>query len=118
MRILFIHESSKTLNGENTEECNLSYQEQIDKAKKDCVVYSVCNTMSPTYLQAFKLYADYYGVLKHWKFVILKDDGSSVDVTDNTEDAFAMMAKAIDSLFRIGLEGSIENLFVESEDYE
>ena len=118
MRTVFVHESSKTLNGMDVEECNLSYQEQIDKAKDDCLQDCCFRTMSPTYLQAFKLYADYYGVLKHWKFVILKDDGSSVDVTDNTEDAFAMMAKAIDSLFVIGFEGSIDNLFVESEDYE
>ena len=104
MKTIFIHESSKTLSGRDVEECNLSYQEQIEKAKKDCIKRSVCNTMSPTYLQAFKLYADYYGVLKHWKFVILKDDGSSVDVTDETEEAFAMMAKAMDSLFVIGLE--------------
>ena len=108
MRTVFIHESSKTLNGMDVEECNLSYQEQIDKAKKDCIKHSVYNTMSPTYLQAFKLYADYYGVLKNWKFVILKDDGSSVDVTDNTEEAFAMMARAIDSLFIIGLEEPID----------
>ena len=57
--------------------------------------------MSPTYLQAFKLYADMFGVLDLWKFVVRKDDGTSVDVTDNTEDAFAMMAKPLDDLFNI-----------------
>ena len=98
-RTVFICESSKALNGVAVEECNLSYQEQIEKAKKDCVERSVCNTMSPVYLQAFKLYADMFGVLDQWKFVILKDDGAYVDVTDNTEDAFAMMTKPLDDLF-------------------
>ena len=97
---VFIHESSKTLNGENTEECNFSYKEQIEKAKKDCIERSVCNTMSSFYLQAFKLYAEKFDVLDQWKFVILKDDGTSVDVTDNTEEAFAMMAKPLDDLFK------------------
>ena len=46
-RTVFICESSKALNGVAVEECNLSYQEQIEKAKKDCVECSVCNTMSP-----------------------------------------------------------------------
>ena len=100
-RTVFICESSKALNGVSVEECNLSYQEQIEKAKKDCVECSVCNTMSPIYLQAFKLYADIFDVLHLWKFVILKDDGTSVDVTDNTEDAFAMMTKPLDDLFKI-----------------
>lgn len=100
-RMIFIHESSKTLDGIDTEECNLSYKEQIEKAKKDCIEHSVLNTMSPTYLQAFKLYGDIFDVLDKWKFVILKDDGTSVDVTDNTEDAFAMMAKPLDDLFNI-----------------
>ena len=59
-RTVFICESSKALNGVAVEECNLSYQEQIEKAKKDCVECSVCNTMSPIYLQAFKLYADIF----------------------------------------------------------
>ena len=98
-RTVFICESSKALNGVAVEECNLSYQEQIEKAKKDCVERSVCNTMAPVYLQAFKLYADMFGVLDQWKFVILKDDGAYVDVTDNTEDAFAMMTKPLDDLF-------------------
>lgn len=101
MKTVFIHESSKTLHGVDTEECNLSYKEQIEKAERDCVECSVCNTMSPTYLQAFKLYADMFGVLDQWKFVILKDDGAYVDATDNTEDAFAMMAKPLDDLFNI-----------------
>lgn len=104
MRIMYIHESSKTLDEVSTEECNLSYKEQIEKAKKDCVKYSVCNTMSPIYLQAFKLYADIFDVLDLWKFVILKDDGTSVDVTDNTEDAFAMMVKPLDDLFNVEIE--------------
>ena len=103
-RKVFIHESSKTLNGVDTEECNLSYREQIEKAKRDCKECSVCNTMSPIYLQAFKLYADMFDVLDRWEFVILKDDGTSVDVTDNTEDAFAMMAKPLDDLFNIEFE--------------
>lgn len=101
MKTVFIHESSQTLNGRNTEECNLSYKEQIEKAKKDCVERTVCNTMSPVYLQAFKLYADSFDVLDQWKFVILIDDGTSIDVTDNTEDAFAMMAKPLDDLFNV-----------------
>ena len=100
-RTVFICESSKALNGMVAEECNLSYQEQIEKAKKDCVERSVCNTMSPVYLQAFKLYADIFDVLHLWKFIILKEDGTSVDVTDNTEDAFAMMTKPLDDLFNI-----------------
>ena len=104
MKTIFIHESSKTLDENCTEECDLSYKEQIEKAKKDCVECSVCNTMSPVYLQAFKLYADIFDVLYQWKFVILKDDGTSVDVTDNTEDAFAMMAKPLDDLFNIEIE--------------
>lgn len=103
-RTVFICESSKTLNGSAAEECNLSYQEQIKKAKKDCVECIVCNTMSPIYLQAFKLYADIFDVLDQWKFVILKDDGTSVDVTDNTEDAFAMMTKPLDDLFNTEIE--------------
>lgn len=101
MKTVFIHESSKTLDCYSTEERDLSYREQIDKAKEDCLQDGYFRTMSPTYLQAFKLYADYYGVLKHWKFVIVKDDGTSVDVTDNTEDAFAMMAKPLDDLFNV-----------------
>ena len=100
-RTVFICESSKALNGMAAEECNLSYQEQIEKAKKDCVECSVCNTMSSIYLQAFKLYADIFDVLDRWKFVILKDDGAYVDVTDNTEDAFAMMVKPLDELFNV-----------------
>ena len=104
MKTIFIHESRKTLDGNDTEECNLSYNEQIEKAKKDCTERSVCNTMSPVYLQAFKLYADMFGVLDQWKFVILKDDGTSVDVTDSTEDAFAMMTKPLDDLFSIEIE--------------
>ena len=103
-RTVFICESSKALNGVAVEECNLSYQEQIEKAKKDCVECSVCNTMSPIYLQAFKLYADIFDVLDKWKFAILKDDGTYVDVTDKTEDAFAMMAKPLDDLFSIKIE--------------
>lgn len=103
-RTVFIHESSKTLDCYSTEESDLSYQEQIDKAKDDCLHDGYFRTMSPTYLQAFILYADLYGVLKHWKFVILKDDGTSVDVTDHTEEAFAMMTKPIDGLFEIGFE--------------
>ena len=101
IKTIFIHKSSKTLDGNDTEECNLSYKEQIEKAKRDCIGCSVCNTMSPIYLQAFKLYADMLGVLDQWKFVILKDDGTSVDVTDNTEEAFAMMTKPLDDLFNI-----------------
>lgn len=101
MKTIFIHESSKTLDGNDTEECNLSLQEQIEKAKKDCVERSVCNTMSPIYLQSFKLYADIFDVLDRWKFVILKDDGTSVDVTDNTGYAFAMMVKPLDDLFDV-----------------
>ena len=104
MKTIFIHESSKTLGENCTEECDLSYKEQIEKARRDCMGCSVCNTMSPTYLQAFKLYADMFGVLDQWKFVILKDDGTSVDVTDNTEDAFAMMAKPLDDLFNVEIE--------------
>jgi hypothetical protein len=104
MKTVFIHESSKTLNGADTEECNLSYQEQIEKARKDCVECSVCNTMSPAYLQAFKLYADIFNVLDQWKFIIKKDDGTSIDVTDNTEDAFAMMTKPLDDLFNVEFE--------------
>ena len=100
----FICESSKTLDSYSTEESDLSYREQIDKAKDDCLRDGYFRTMSPVYLQAFKLYADYYGVLKHWKFIILKDDGTSVDVTDNTEDAFAMMAKPLDDLFNIEIK--------------
>lgn len=103
-RTVFICESSKTLNGSAAEECNLSYREQIKKAKKDCVECSVCNTMSPIYLQAFKLYADIFDVLDQWNFVILKDDGTSVDVTNNTEDAFAMMTKPLDDLFSVEIE--------------
>ena len=103
-RTVFICESSKALNGVAVEECNLSYHEQIEKAKKDCVERSVCNTMSPIYLQAFKLYADIFDVLDQWKFVILKDDGTSIDVTDKTEDAFAMMTKPLDDLFSIEIE--------------
>ena len=76
----------------------------MKKPKKDCVECSVCNTMSPIYLQAFKLYADIFDVLDQWKFIILKDDGTSVDVTDNTEDAFAMMAKPLDDLFNVEIE--------------
>ena len=38
------------------------------------------------------------------KFVILKDDGTSIDVTDKTEDAFAMMTKPLDDLFSIEIE--------------
>ena len=103
-RTVFICDSSKALNGVAVEECNLSYREQIEKAKKDCVECSVCNTMSPIYLQAFKLYADIFDVLNLWKFVILKDDGTSIDVTDKTEDAFAMMAKPLDDLFSTEIE--------------
>lgn len=103
-KTVFICESSKALNGVAVEECNLSYKEQIEKAKRDCVERNVCNTMSPVYLQAFKLYADMFGVLDQWKFVILKDDGASVDVTDNTEDAFAMMTKPLDDLFSIEIK--------------
>lgn len=103
-KTVFICESSKALNGMAAEECNLSYQEQIEKAKRDCRGCSVCNTMSPIYLQAFKLYADMFGVLDKWKFIILKDDGTCVDVTDNTEDAFAMMTKPLDDLFNIEIE--------------
>ena len=36
MKTVFIHESRKTLDGNSTEECNLSYKEQIEKAK-DCL---------------------------------------------------------------------------------
>lgn len=104
MKTVFIHELSRTLNGVDTEECNLSYQEHIEKAEKNCVECSVCNIMSQTYLQAFKLYADIFDVLDQWKFVIKKDDGTSIDVTDNTEDAFAMMAKPLDDLFNIEFE--------------
>ena len=46
-----------------------------------------------------------FGVLDQWKFVILKDDGAYVDVTDNTEDAFAMMTKPLDDLFNIEIKG-------------
>ena len=105
MRIMYIHESSKTLHGVDTEECNLSYKEQIEKAERDCVECSVCNTMSPIYLQAFKLYADKLDVLNEWKFIIIKEDGFKEDVTDNTEDAFAMMAKPLDDLFNIEIGG-------------
>lgn len=101
MKTVFIHESSKTLHGVDTEECNLSYKEQMEKAERDCVECSVCNTMSSIYLQAFKLYADIFNVLDLWKFVILKDDGTSVDVTDNMEDAFAMLVKPLDDLFNV-----------------
>lgn len=103
-RTVFICESSKTLDSYSTEEENLSYREQIDKAKEDCLRDGYFRTMSPVYLQAFKLYADIFDVLDQWKFVILKDDGTSVDVTDNTEDAFAMMAKPLDDLFNIEIE--------------
>ena len=103
-RTVFICESSKALNGMAAEECNLSYWEQIEKAKKDCLRDGYFRTMSPVYLQAFKLYADIFDVLDRWKFVILKDDGTSVDVTDNTEDAFAMMTKPLDDLFNIEIE--------------
>lgn len=103
-RTVFICESSKALNGMAAEECNLSYREQIEKAKKDCLRDGYFRTMSPVYLQAFKLYADIFDVLDRWKFVILKDDGTSVDVTDNTEDAFAMMTKPLDDLFNIEIE--------------
>ena len=103
-RTVFICESSKALNGVAVEECNLSYKEQIEKAIRDCMESSVCNTMSSIYLKAFKLYADMFGVLDQWKFVILKDDGAYVDVTDNTEDAFAMMTKPLDDLFSIEIE--------------
>lgn len=101
MKKVFIHESSKTLHGVDTEECNLSYKEQIEKAERDCVECSVINTMSPTYLQAFKLYADKLDVLNEWKFIIIKEDGSKEDVTENTEKAFALMTQAIDKLWFI-----------------
>ena len=104
MKTIFIYESSRTLDEDCTEECDLSYKEQIEKAKRACIGQSVCNTMSPIFLQAFKLYADMFGVLDQWKFIILKDDGTSVDVTDNTEDAFAMMTKPLDDLFNIEIE--------------
>lgn len=100
-RTVFICESSKTLGSYSTEEKNLSYREQIDKAKEDCLRDGYFRTMSPVYLKAFKLYADIFDVLDQWKFVILKDDGTSVDVTDNTEDAFAMMTKPLDDLFDV-----------------
>ena len=103
-RTVFICESSKTLGSYSTEESDLSYREQIDKAKEDCLRDGYFRTMSPVYLQAFKLYADIFDVLDRWKFVILKDDGTSVDVTDNTEDAFAMMAKPLDDLFNIEIK--------------
>lgn len=61
-------------------------------------------TMPPVYLQAFKLYADMFDVLYRWKFIILKDDGTSVDVTDNTEEAFAMMTKPLDDLFNVEIK--------------
>lgn len=103
-KTVFICESSKTLDSYSTEEKNLSYREQIDKAKEDCLRDSCFRTMSPVYLQAFKLYADMFDVLDRWKFIILKDDGTSVDVTDNTEDAFAMMAKPLDDLFNVEIK--------------
>lgn len=103
-RTVFICESSKTLDSYSTEEKNLSYREQIDKAKEDCLRDGYFRTMSPVYLQAFKLYADMFDVLDRWKFIILKDDGTSVDVTDNTEDAFAMMSKPLDDLFNVEIE--------------
>lgn len=103
-RTVFICESSKTLDSYSTEERDLSYREQIAKAKEDCLRDGCFRTMSPVYLQAFKLYADIFDVLDQWKFVVLKDDGTSVDVTDNTEDAFAMMAKPLDDLFNIEIE--------------
>ena len=103
-RTVFICESSKTLGSYSTEESDLSYREQIDKAKDDCLRNGYFRTMSPVYLQAFKLYADIFDVLDQWKFIILKDDGTSVDVTDNTEDAFAMMAKPLDDLFNVEIE--------------
>lgn len=103
-RTVFICESSKTLGSYSTEEKDLSYREQIDKAKEDCLRDGYFRTMSPVYLQAFKLYADIFDVLDRWKFVILKDDGTSVDVTDNTEDAFAMMSKPLDDLFNVEIK--------------
>lgn len=103
-RTVFICETSKTLGSHSTEERDLSYREQIDKAKEDCLRDGYFRTMSPVYLQAFKLYADIFDVLDRWKFVILKDDGTSVDVTDNTEDAFAMMSKPLDDLFNVEIE--------------
>ena len=36
-RTVFICESSKTLGSYSTEEKDLSYREQIDKAKEDCL---------------------------------------------------------------------------------
>ena len=36
-RTVFICESSKTLGSYSTEESDLSYREQIDKAKEDCL---------------------------------------------------------------------------------
>ena len=103
-RTVFICESSKTLDSYSTEERDLSYREQIAKAKEDCLRDGYFRTMSPVYLQAFKLYADIFDVLDRWKFVVLKNDGTSVDVTDNTEDAFAMMAKPLDDLFNVEIE--------------
>lgn len=103
-RTVFICESSKTLDSYSTEERDLSYLEQISKAKEDCLRDGYFRTMSPVYLQAFKLYADIFDVLDQWKFIIKKDDGTSVDVTDNTEDAFAMMTKPLDDLFNVEFE--------------
>lgn len=103
-RTVFICETSKTLGSHSTEEKDLSYREQIAKAKEDCLRDDCFRTMSPVYLQAFKLYADMFDVLDRWKFIILKDDGTSVDVTDNTEDAFAIMAKPLDDLFNVEIK--------------
>lgn len=63
-----------------------------------------------------KKLADMFDVLDLWKFVILKDDGTSVDVTDNTEDAFAMMTKPLDDLFYIYFErlGIINDIRLET----
>ena len=84
-------------------EDKLSMDEQVDKAAIDCNTLECVSTMSTTYLQALKLFANAKGVLDEWKFIIKHADGTAEDVTNNTEKAFAMMASALDRLFMIGI---------------
>ena len=99
-RICFIFEKGNP--HVNYAEDKLSMNEQVDKAAIDCNTLECVSTMSSTYLQALKLFADRNGVLDQWKFIIKHADGTDEDVTNNTEKAFAMMASAIDRLFMIG----------------
>ena len=92
-------------------ELNLSSMEQIEKAKEDVLHPNIYYTMSHIYLQAFKLYADVNGDLETWKFYIQYKNGNVEDVTNNTEKAFAMMAKAMDKLFDVAYKESNYEIF-------